>query len=515
MSQERNIRIGGFVLDTLTTGMYTNSLDTVREYVQNSYDAIREAESKGLLAQRAGRIKITVDDKERSLLIEDNGTGIPVDDFVKRLLDIGLSEKDLKSDTGFRGIGRLAGIAYCERLEFSAKASEENVESRLMIDCEKLKHSMSPFDKSDDDLSSLMARNTKIETIPNKSNNHFFRVTMQGISQETPELLSRNSIEGYLSEVAPVEFDAQRFVFAKKIEEWLNENDLKLPHVTIIIKATDGERQVFKPYRTHYKTRDYRLEIRDIKFYLGMRDDEKLFWVWYGSSDLLGMIEDSRSAGIRLRKNNMSIGGAQRINEIFYQIAPSNERFNSYYIGEAHIISNQAVPNARRDGFEELGQWPNIKNDLKDLFVSLCKEVREASSARNRPMQKIRAQTEKVIEDAKNSQNQGFCSDDEVVKIRDKLKKEVEIVEKAKEGRNKKEELEELGKISENLRSTLNSLDTPNFVAKRLRSELDKKQRKLVSEILKLLMVTLDPNNYRLAKEAILGKYGLTKEDET
>ncbi|PJA48010.1 MAG: hypothetical protein CO171_08370, partial [Syntrophobacterales bacterium CG_4_9_14_3_um_filter_49_8] len=56
--ESRMPRIGAFVLETLTTGMYTNPLDTLREYVQNSFDAIREAERSGLLSNGAGRIEI-------------------------------------------------------------------------------------------------------------------------------------------------------------------------------------------------------------------------------------------------------------------------------------------------------------------------------------------------------------------------------------------------------------------------------------------------------------------------
>lgn len=514
MNTEKTIRIGGFVLDTLTTGMYTNSLDVVREYVQNSFDAIREAENKGILKKRSGRIEITVDEKGKRLIIEDNGTGIPAQLFAQRLLNIGLSEKDLESDTGFRGIGRLAGIAYCEKLIFDSKSHEEHEESHLEIDCEELKHSMSPFSKNSDDLLEIMSRNTKITTSINKTDKHFFRVTMNNVSMETPELLSRTAIEGYLSEVAPVEFDYQRFVFAKKIEEWLINNQMELPTVAVVVRASDGERQVFKPYRTHYKTRNFKLDIMDIEFFESREDEKLSFWGWYGKSDLLGMIEDSRSAGIRMRKNNMSIGGAQRINEIFSQIAPSNERFNSYYIGEIHIISSDAVPNARRDGMEELGAWPRIKQSMKVFFDKLCKDVRDASGARNRPMQKIRAQTAKVIEEASIAQRQGFCSESEVDAVRGKLKKEIEIVEKAKKGRNNEGDHKELEKISQELSERLDSLEKPNYIAKRLKPELDKKQRKLVSEILNILMTTLDPNNYRLAKNAILGKFGLNGEDD-
>ena len=37
----------------------------------------------------------------------------------KRLIDIGNSKKDRTNSRGFRGIGRLAGLGYCNQLVFS------------------------------------------------------------------------------------------------------------------------------------------------------------------------------------------------------------------------------------------------------------------------------------------------------------------------------------------------------------------------------------------------------------
>ena len=66
-------KIGAFVLETLTTGMYTNPMDTIREFVQNAADSIRKAQENDLLAKGEGRIEIKIDPGARTLVVRDNG----------------------------------------------------------------------------------------------------------------------------------------------------------------------------------------------------------------------------------------------------------------------------------------------------------------------------------------------------------------------------------------------------------------------------------------------------------
>ncbi|VFN04077.1 MAG: molecular chaperone HtpG [Candidatus Kentron sp. G] len=115
-NEKHHTRIGAFVLETLTTGMYRNPLDTLREYVQNAFDSIRTAERQCVIKTDAGRIHVTISEKNRTLSIRDNGIGVPAADVAARLVNIGMSAKNLETDAGFRGIGRLAGIAYCDRV---------------------------------------------------------------------------------------------------------------------------------------------------------------------------------------------------------------------------------------------------------------------------------------------------------------------------------------------------------------------------------------------------------------
>lgn len=289
-------KIGAFVLETLTTGMYTNPLDTLREFIQNAADSIRAAEEKKLIAKGEGRIEVRLDHKTRTLTVRDNGIGIPQVDVYDRLMNIGMSAKRIETDAGFRGIGRLAGIAYCKTLHFHTTSPTETVASTVEIDCEGLRKAISPAMRQTEELANVMAKNSKTGQERSKADSHFLEVVMEGLTDTVSDFfLSWDKVESYLCQVAPVEYDAQHFMYAPVITNWMRKNKLSIPTVTLVIKTPEMERQVFKPYKAHYKTRGgidvYKLEIKDICFYPESPSTDTLFWLWYSKSDLLGMID--------------------------------------------------------------------------------------------------------------------------------------------------------------------------------------------------------------------------------
>ena len=73
-----------------------------------------------------------VDERRRTISIEDNATGIPQADFEKTLANIADSSKKIGTDKGFRGIGRLCGLAYCRELIFTSTAKDEDIIQRCI-----------------------------------------------------------------------------------------------------------------------------------------------------------------------------------------------------------------------------------------------------------------------------------------------------------------------------------------------------------------------------------------------
>ena len=142
---------GANILENLTTGMYKDSKVIYREYIQNACDQIDKAYDRGLLRPSnpdslgnlgSGRIDIWLDTDKRTISIEDNATGICAADFEKTLADIANSDKKLGEDKGFRGIGRLCGLAYCKELVFTSTAEGENIISIMRCDAIKMRELM-------------------------------------------------------------------------------------------------------------------------------------------------------------------------------------------------------------------------------------------------------------------------------------------------------------------------------------------------------------------------------------
>lgn len=132
--------VGKNILDNLTTGMYSDSKVIYREYIQNSCDQIDLAIKLGVILSDEGEIEISTDSKERYISIKDNATGVKKNDFVENVGDIANSNKEIGKNKGFRGIGRLCGLAYCKTLKFSTSYQGENVKSIMTCDAQKMRN---------------------------------------------------------------------------------------------------------------------------------------------------------------------------------------------------------------------------------------------------------------------------------------------------------------------------------------------------------------------------------------
>ena len=107
--------LGGELIRLITAGMYDNPLVLYREYVQNAADAVA--------AQRAGAgsVRITIDPVRSQITILDDGTGLTPSEAIHHLINLGRSPKNPSVDRGFRGIGRLSGLAFAEEVHFTTR----------------------------------------------------------------------------------------------------------------------------------------------------------------------------------------------------------------------------------------------------------------------------------------------------------------------------------------------------------------------------------------------------------
>jgi hypothetical protein len=363
----------------LSSSMYVDPMSIYREYVQNSADAIDDAREAGVLSDRvAGRIDFMIDFDTRTVRIRDNGVGVPAAEFVERLTSFGSSKKRGRSARGFRGVGRLAGIGYCQELIFRARAAGEKVVSELRWDCRQLKHLLRSEDQHkqlrDMVLEAVTARQLPAAGVPE----HYFEVELRGIIRhKNDQLLDETAINGYLAQVGPVPF-APEFRYGQAITDALSL--VKLGEIEITLPGMTHP--VYRPHRDHIDLGGGKsdavteLEIIHIP---GMDGDAAAVgWVLHhGYTGALPA--HTLQKGLRLRVGNIQVGDDRLLEDLF-----AEPRFNSWSVGEVHIVDSRIMPNGRRDHFEQNTHYFNVLSHLTPVARELSRRCRSSSAQRNR-----------------------------------------------------------------------------------------------------------------------------------
>ena len=86
---------------------------------------MRPTLSRGSGLPGRAKVDIAIDVTERRIRIRDKGPGLSREEALERLMPIGSSDKTLGIDRGFRGVGRLAGLAFAKTVSFTTRARED------------------------------------------------------------------------------------------------------------------------------------------------------------------------------------------------------------------------------------------------------------------------------------------------------------------------------------------------------------------------------------------------------
>ena len=242
--------IGRQIFDIVTSGMYDDPLMIYREYIQNSVDSIDQAVEKDLLKSERGQISITLDGHERSIVIQDNGVGLSNDVAHSILINFGCSPKEGKNRRGFRGIGRLGGLAYCDEMIFETRAFRN--EAVAIVSWSRRK-----FDIISSDLKNDLTLQQTIQAVvskeyaraTDKTPDHFFKVTLRNVHRFHADILMNpKTVCAYLSQTAPVPYNSEMFSYTEGIEAYLSTlNDYKCYQILV------NGKQIFKPYSDEIK----------------------------------------------------------------------------------------------------------------------------------------------------------------------------------------------------------------------------------------------------------------------
>jgi len=368
--------IGKDVLELLSSSMYVDAMSIFREYVQNSADAIDQRKAQGHKA--TGRINIQVDPNERRIVFRDNGIGVPAVEFATRLVNLGASTKRGTTARGFRGVGRLAGLGYCQELVFRAQAEGEKVISEMRWDCRRLKALLRAAGH-DSDIVSVVREVVTARSLPaSKEDDHFFEVEMRGvIRQNSDRLLSTEAIRDYLSQVAPVPFSPD-FSHGADIAATLSARDASS---TVEITINNSPDLIYRPHRDTYEHGNGAppITLKHVEFHeLPGVDGDIAAVVWVAHHEYAGAIPaGALIRGLRVRVGNIQIGEQALFEELFPET-----RFNSWAVGEINVIDRKLLPNGRRDHFEQSVHFENLQNQLAPIVREIARQCRHSSVSR-------------------------------------------------------------------------------------------------------------------------------------
>ncbi len=436
--------IGSFLLETITTGMYGERRNAIREYVQNSFDGIQSAIARGVLKPGKGKITLTVSG-DNNLVIHDDGIGLPRRIAVNTLTAVGASRKERGRQAGFRGIGRLAGIAFSKELQFRTKSAGDEIETIVRFDCEGLRKGM--LERGQTPAAELIAScATWDQPAVANPDDHYFEVSLIGLVDPPNEATNHVSLSSFLSQVAPVDFHPEFADLKKRIMAEVSELETEdgsdgdsllervpLENVSVWVRNSDpkSEHQVYKPYRPKMSPASGNKTMAISKVSAFGTKKAGAWWGWIGHKNNPGEFEET-VGGIRLRLKNIQIDGSDLIRTVpvTNEIQSAFWRWSRWFVGEIHVDPSIVIPNARRDGFEEDENWLAIREDITPSCEKMTEEARKVSKDYQVSFERLEKRISKLREDYLKLTRQQKTFD--VVKARklavdsDKVQKDIE-----------------------------------------------------------------------------------------
>jgi hypothetical protein len=207
-------------------------------------------------------------------------------------------------------------------------------------------------------------------------------------------LLNAIAVSEYLSQVAPVPFSPE-FDFADDIQSALRDH-VNLGNLEIRVNGTGDP--IYRPHRNEFhinevaRDRPTQLELKALNDVDG--NLAAIAWIahhgYYGALPARTLVR-----GLRLRSGNVQVGDHTLLESMFPE-----SRFNSWAIGEVHVVDRKVLPNGRRDHFEQSSHFDNLLNQLTPSIREIARRCRDSSIAR-KWIRDFELQKTAILEDIK------------------------------------------------------------------------------------------------------------------
>ena len=357
----------------LADDLYPRKLEIVREYIQNASDALDSFSRVSDVIGDPTDPLIKVSIQGRSLIIWDNGIGMDAAE-IQKLKRIAYSEKKVGREAGYKGIGRLAGIAVAKKLIISSTSFGDPQLHRFEFRARDLHADIDEARRrgAQESATAVLNRHITISAIDVDPRDHYTMVELRDIDDPDSDLLDATTLREFIGDIAPVGFDPS-FTHATTITSALRRELQDYSPKTIWLATGPGERiQVFKPYTNEMELAEpYFVAIRD-------QSGEMLAYCWYAAKGqtILGKTRPTgkiftvangeskdqrrRFAGLVYKLFGFSIGDRTLPLKTLWQ---KDYTRPLWFTGEIHVINKDVTPTTDRSNFVENGA-------SKDLFTA-------------------------------------------------------------------------------------------------------------------------------------------------
>ena len=367
------------------------------------------------------------------------------------------------------------------------------------------------IDDADDESSAseVVAAVTSLRTEKEDADSHYFKVILENVNDN--RLLNVNDIRDYLSMVAPVEIANTFSPFKNKIKRFMAENHLTLDTYNVFVNSDP----VYKKYtKTVYdKNNIARDEVRDVVCDIRKDSEGKpLYWWWYSICKFDGMIDFCNVAhGIRLRCKNIQLGDETCCRRFLPN--KQEQRFNDYFFGEIHVLSEFLVPNMDRNYlrvdearkvFESM-----VMSDFNEL-KAICYQASGYRSDYNK-IAKAKKYGEQLEEKKREKK---FASEEQLRKEEEEFEKASREATKARESLDKRKSqmLQEGSPLANVMQDAYNpdSLDEHKSLPP---SYVEQNNTDVVSELLQATEDSSVPISYVRTSKTIYNKFNSQTKD--
>ena len=351
--------IGGELLDILSRGLYSDSKDAIREYVQNGIDA------------GAKKITITIDGPV--VVIHDTGSGMNWESL-RKARRFGLSDKSSRSNVGFRGIGIYAAFGMCETLIIRTRMAGTDKILHLKFQFGPMRRILEKDREAEKRqgiaLANLLYEYTEFGEGPygGAPEDQFTVVRLEGISQQyRSQLTDASALNSYLLNTVPVAYPARSY--GSIVNQLLRDN-VGLNPVNILLRVgTEPEIQVEPPLAEDVEEPQY--------YTIYNAQGRPTALIWHALTKLGerilsfdGADEGSGTSGFLLKLKGFTLGDRLNLKSLWPAIG--GRTLYHHYTGEVHILSDALVyPNAARNDLEPGPAKQALFKDIQDYFDKL------------------------------------------------------------------------------------------------------------------------------------------------